>query len=94
MVAAFQLTIIRPHATEVCDLDHTNRVVTEFVPRLPDTGRRQELPHASPVQLLDPVGRISPPAMVNARRAQGIRNCALRTYVAPRTPPTFDPPTE
>jgi hypothetical protein len=36
MIAAFRLTIIRSHDTDVCDLDHTSLVFTGFLPRLPD----------------------------------------------------------
>jgi hypothetical protein len=31
MIAAFRSTIIRPHDTEVFDLDHTNSAVTGFL---------------------------------------------------------------
>ena len=40
MIAAFRLTIIRSHDTEVCDLDHTSRVVTGF---FPTAGRHVEV---------------------------------------------------
>ncbi len=34
MVAALHLAILRVRDTEVCDLDHTTRVVTEFLARI------------------------------------------------------------